>query len=275
VPSPWLVDLFEDGGVKVPIEVAKSGIDPEECPICLPNRFRPFTFGALADRANRKGYDLVETAFYKAFDHQNKDVRLILKCRPGSMPGLHFSYSTDPRLTVWQDDVERIADIYSQFDAFMFPTRMEGWGQPPREAAACGIPTVVTRVGGTDDETEQWATPLEKFTMVESRMKGCGGKWAEPDLDEIIWRMQDLYQNREVYQAKALVHAQWLRDHRTYTHGAQRLIAVLAHWFGGPIEDQQRFLAEAEAEKALMPEKEPEPVKVKQNGHGRKVKVLA
>jgi len=232
-PTPSLIPVFEDAGVKIPIEVVPGGISPEECPILRPVQDRPFTFGCLADRGGRKGHQSVWTAFYKAFDFNNKNVRLLVKCRPGSLPHLDFSYSADSRLTVWKADVDDIADIYQQMDAFMFPTKFEGYGMPCREAAACGVPTVVTRYSGTADDCDEWAFPLEKFTKVESKMIGCGGLWAEPDVDELVWRMRDIYQHQDEYREKALVKAQWLRNNNTYAHAANKLVNAMAKYLGG------------------------------------------
>jgi glycosyltransferase involved in cell wall biosynthesis len=237
VPAPFLVEVFKEAGVEVPIEVVKSGIDPDECQIVSPHHHGPFTFGCLADRGGRKGHDEVYTAFYKAFDHRNKDVRLLMKCRPGSLPGLDFSYSSDSRLAIWREDVESIADIYSQFDAFMFPTKCEGWGQPPREAAACGVPTVVTRWAGTDDETDRWAIPLDHYKVAESHMQDCGGDWAQPDIDELVHWMRWLYEHQDEARAKALQGAAWLRQNRTYAQSAHNLIATVSKWMGGPPPD--------------------------------------
>lgn len=246
VPHPWLVPVFEEAGVKVPISVVKSGIDPEECQIVSRNHNRPFTFGCLADRAGRKGHWMVYSAFYKAFSFKNRDVRLIMKCRPGSLPNLDFSYSSDPRLKVWRADVEHVADIFSQFDAFMFPTHCEGWGMPPREAAACGIPTVVTRWSGTDDETDRWAIPLDKFTVNESGMPECGGNWAYPDEEELIYQMRWLYENQDTAKANALKGAQWLRENRTYAQSADNLIRTISKWLGGPFEEPDYVPTQAE-----------------------------
>jgi glycosyltransferase involved in cell wall biosynthesis len=184
---------------------------------------------------------LAWTAFYKAFDFQNRDVRLIIKARPGSLPFMDFSYSSDPRLTLWRADVEQVGDIYSQFDAYVFPSRAEGLGMPPREAAACGVPVLATRYSGLADDIDHWATPLEQFTLTESHMQGCGGKWAEPDLDELIWRMRDMYEHQDDYRAKGLQAAQWLRENRTYMHVANHLSGVVARWLGGPIEEQVKY----------------------------------
>jgi glycosyltransferase involved in cell wall biosynthesis len=234
VPSPWLIPVMEEAGVKVPIEVVPGGIDPDECKISHPNPHRPFTFGCLADRGNRKGYDKVWTAFYRAFDHRNREVRLLTKCRPGSLPNLDFSYSTDDRLTIWKADVDHVADVYSQMDCFVFPSRCEGYGMPPREASACGVPTIVTRWSGTADDADAWAIPLDNFTLRDSGMKGCGGDWAEPSLDEICEKMLWVYGHQDEARSRAIRAAKWLRDNQTYEMAAQKLVKVMGKHLGGP-----------------------------------------
>lgn len=288
VPSPWLVEVFKEGGVQIPIAVVPSGIDPDECPVFMRRSDHPYTFGCLADRGSRKGHQIVYSAFWKAFGHQNKDVRLIMKCRPGSLSQLDLSYSSDPRLSIWRADVPDVADIYNQFDAFIFPTKCEGWGQPPREAAACGLPVVVTRWSGTDDETDKWAIPLDKFSFVESGMIGCGGEWANPDEDEVVHWMRWLYEHQDEGRRKGLEAAKWLRLNRTYAQAAEALVKQVGEWLGDPHpeppipEDEQRqlreltllSLARLEEEPETITGDEPEPVKIRSNGH-RAVKVRA
>lgn len=231
VPSPWLIEVFEE--VKVPIRVVPGGIEPDECPIVPQNRHRPFTFLCLADRGNRKGHDIVWSAFYKAFDFKNQDVRLLMKCRPGSLRGLDFSYSTDMRMTIWKEDVEHMSDVFAQADACINPNRCEGYGMFPREAAASGLPTVVTNWSGTADDCEQWAIPLNKYQMVESHMENCGGKWAEPDEDEVVEVMRWLYFNQDEAKRRALASAKWMRENQTYDLAANKLLTVVAEFLGG------------------------------------------
>jgi glycosyltransferase involved in cell wall biosynthesis len=237
VPSPWLIDLLQDEGVKLSMRVVPGGIDPVECPLLHRHKNGPYTFICLADRGNRKGHNEVYQAFYKAFQG-NRDVRLIMKCRPASLPHMDFSYSTDPRLTIWRADVEQVADVFAVADAAINPNHCEGYGMWPREAAACGLPTLTTRAFGTADDIDQWATPLEHFKLVESYMAGCGGLWAYPDVDEIAWRMRDMYEKRDEYKAQALIKRQWLHDNLTYSHSARKLLEALGWWLGGPITDK-------------------------------------
>ena len=108
-----------------------------------------------------------------------------------------------------------------------------------REAAACGLPSVAVRWSGTADDIDQWGVPLEQFKLVESGMEGCGGKWAEPSLDEIVWRMRDMYQNQDEYKARALKSAQWLRSNATYEHAARKLVQITSDFMGGHVPEQE------------------------------------
>jgi len=267
VPHEWLVPVFEQGGVEIPIEVVKSGIDPEECAVIRPKHNGPYTFMCLGDRGSRKGWDLVWRAFYKVFDYGNKDVRLIVKARPSSLPNLDFSYGRDDRLTIWRQDVKSVADIFAPADAFVFPTRCEGWGQPCREAAGCGLPTVVTRYSGVDDETDKWAIPIDNYKMVESNMEGCGGLWAEPDFDELCEKMLWLYEHQDEAAQKGLQSARWMRANRTYAQSAHNLTVTLAKHFHGPIPEPE---PEVPAWDEPIPEvfrRQPVEVPFRKNGH--------
>ncbi len=224
VPSPFLIDVFRKARVSVPIHVAPGGIDPEECPVlpCRCSSDRPYTFMALGDRGSRKGMDTVWSAFFAAFGDY-RDVRLIVKCRPGSLPYLDLTRS-DPRVSLWREDVTNIADIYAQADCYVFPTKGEGFGLPPREAAACGLPVICTEWGGTAD-CESWAIPVKTFTLRPSQLIG-GGDWARPDVDEVAAHMTWCYEHQDDARAKGQAAAAWLRANQTWAHSASKLIEL-------------------------------------------------
>jgi glycosyltransferase involved in cell wall biosynthesis len=215
VPSPWLVDVFRSCGVKRPISVVPAGIDPEECQIpSRPNR--PYTFMCLGDRGGRKGHELVYAAFYRAFPRDNRDVRLIIKSVAANPLDHHIR---DSRVITWSENVEKISTIYAQADCYVFPTFMEGYGLPPREAAACGLPVLATRCGGTADDLDQWGIPLEEYTWAKA-MPPLLGEWAAPNIEELVEKMRWLYNNQEEGHRIGVAASEWLRQHQTYQDSA-------------------------------------------------------
>lgn len=244
VPRPWLVDMFREFGVTRPIDVVPGGIDPVEFPVIQPADRDTFTFGCMGDRGNRKGFDLVYRAFFNAFQDKD-DARLIIKTRAPRYDhngqASHFfpidntnskPRSVARRVSMWQDDIESMAQFYSQLDCFVFPTRGEGEGMPPREAAAMGIPVIATEVMGLNDNLGAWALPIASYKWVDApKIKDAlAGTWAEPDIDELTAHMLYVYENRAEAKQRALAGAQWLRTNETWEHSAHRLLSVLEGW---------------------------------------------
>lgn len=240
VPCEWLIDVFRANGVKryVPIDVLPGGVDPEEFPVLdFPvSEHRPYTFMAFGDRGSRKGSDIAWQAFYKTFG-DSTDVRLIIKTLAGGLPHLTTARIKDndghvvgdPRISIWRETSETLSDAFSQMDCFVYPTRGEGWGLPPREAACMGKPVICTNWSGVAVGIEHWALPINTVKLVNARLKG-GGQWAEPDVDEVADLMRWCYEHREEARQKGLQAAQWLRDNQTWAHSAQSMIQLLEDW---------------------------------------------
>ncbi len=223
VPSEWLVDVFQEAGVKRPIHVVHGGVDPQEFPVVdTPPRDDVYTFLAFGDRGSRKGQDIAWAAFYEAFGDQ-PDVRLLIKARPCNLGWLDLTHS-DRRIAVWREDVDSLAEVFQMADCFVFPTRGEGWGLPPREAACMGKPVITTRWSGTAVGIDHWAIPIERYQLVPSLLHG---DWAMPDVSEVAAHMRWCYEHREAAQQKGLAAAQWLRDHQTWDHSARQMLDLL------------------------------------------------
>lgn len=223
-PSTWCASIFKEHGVMVPVHVIPEGIDPYEFPY-LPRQIRrPFTFVALADRGLRKGFDLVIQAFQYEFP-DDPNVRLIIKTatQSGAESG---NFEGDRRITVWREDVATMREVYNAADCFVFPSRGEGWGLPPREAAAMGVPTIVTRYSGLTDGIEQYATIM--LEDIEERMNMMGTeRCGEPDMIELASAMRRIYTTPTAAITAAAMGAQWLRDHQTWDHGARMLADLI------------------------------------------------
>jgi glycosyltransferase involved in cell wall biosynthesis len=230
VPHEFLVDVMRKNGIRIPIHVVPGGTCPAEFPVIERSPFesgKPYTFLALADRAERKGWDMVWGAFHRAFG-LSRDVRLIVKARGDALSRFTLS-DFDRRVSFWTEATPNMVDVYDQADCFVFPTRGEGWGMPPREFAMTGKPTIVTRWSGVEDGIDQYALPLNHVKMVPANLRG-GGEWAFPDIDEIAEKMRWCYDHRDEARAHGLKAAQWLRANQTWDHTAKRLLELVEEY---------------------------------------------
>lgn len=189
VPSHWLIPVFENAGVTIPIHRVPLGIHPAYT--YAPRKEQvPFTFLTIGDRGARKGWHLAGGAFVNAFG-DDPNYKFIIKTRANHLP----MTLSNPNVEIFQDDltVEQMADLYKSCDCMVFATKGEGFGLPPREFAATGGLVITTNWGGTADEIEQWAIPLD--SSLQPAWNGFKkfenlGEWAEPDMDQLAILMK-------------------------------------------------------------------------------------
>lgn len=155
-----------------------------------------FTFASVGVMGYRKGVDILVEAFKSAFQH-NDDVKLIIKSRDTRW----LPVIDDDRITVLDVDFsdEMLANFYKTIDCLVLPTRGEGFGVPPLEAAACGTPALVTRWSGPVDYIDDngiWGIDIEPELRKVKEMDAFHSKWCEPDKDHLIHMMQYMYNER-------------------------------------------------------------------------------
>lgn len=192
VASVFVRDVMIEHGAACPVEVHPLGLSPSFQPVQRARRRKPFTFLAIADRGRRKGWDAAVLAFARLYKN-NPDFRLILKAR--SEKSFPYTFPNVSNIEIIREDLtdEGMRDLYARADCFIFPARGEGFGLPPREAAATGLPVIATNWSGTADDIRKWAYPL-RYTLVEAwsdqdNFRGLG-QWAEPDQDHLCELMQ-------------------------------------------------------------------------------------
>lgn len=212
VPSRWLEETFRREGVTVPLHRVPLGI--KECyrPLPRPVGRSPFTFLTLTTPYPRKGWDVAVRAFNMAFGRDPR-YRLLIKIRGGRKLPVRMLH---PGVEVIAEDLddEGMASLFGSVDAFVFPTRGEGFGLPPREAAATGLPVVATAWGGTADDLDQWGWPLQSKLAAAwpgyGRLDGLG-EWAEPDVRHLSEVMCQIAAGGPAIRERSLFHAEQVR----------------------------------------------------------------
>jgi len=214
---------FIDSGVKVPIHIYYHGIDPLAYPFIDRRDDDCFVFGTYGRLSIRKGTDILIKAFKEEFKTET-DVALILKTSDAILP-FGDLIKGDQRIIVIGEvyNHEKQLDLLSRMDCFAFPSRGEGFGLPPLEAMATGLPCIMTNWSGLKDFGDKNDTllldyklvPAENFTK-DIYKEECGD-WAEPDFEDLKKKMRWAYENRTKMRemgkaASERVHKDWTWD---------------------------------------------------------------
>ena len=158
VPSTFSRAAAIRSGVHIPIEVCAYGVDCREFHPPRKDRDpeRPFTFLALGGATERKGTDVVVTAFAREF-RGDPAVRLHIKAfsyhhlLPWMRRVLARVGAGREQIVLEHGDAANVGAYFRQADAGLFPFRGEGFGLPILECLASGTPALVTRGGGPLD----------------------------------------------------------------------------------------------------------------------------
>jgi glycosyltransferase involved in cell wall biosynthesis len=238
VPSRWGRERFEACGVTRPIHVVPLGFDPV--------RFHPgfpaarasdrFTFLSVFEWGERKAPELLLRAYAAAFTGRD-DVLLLLRVNnfdghldiPEAIAKLGLPESGPPVAILYNHHVKarQLGSLYRSADAFVLPTRGEGWGMPILEAMASGLPTIATAWSGqTEFFHEGVGYPIAPKALVPADAR-CpyyeGFRWAEPDFDELVAAMRHVFTDREEARSRGATAAAEAAARWTWDATAQRI----------------------------------------------------
>lgn len=229
VPSAFNFRTFAESGVDekklriIPGGMNTSLFRPGLRPFKLPKK-RGFTFLSVFDWQDRKGYDILLRAFLSEFK-RDEDVTLLLKVYQINDPftdleakivyfierevGIPLEQTPPIILLNGIIPQQEMPRVYCSADAFVLPSRGEGWGRPYLEALCCGLPVIGTRWGGQMDFlNDENSYPVEIEGVMASSPKIdievlAGQRWAEPSVDHLRQQMRRVFTNREEARARA------------------------------------------------------------------------
>ena len=246
VPCEWNVQVFQESGVRAPIDVARWGIDANDYWPVEREAFsiqhsaiseKPYTFLWSGTPDLRKGWDVAYLAFNLAFG-KREDVQLILHFRD-ALPGDPRFADRNVRAVVGRLDTYGWRSKLANADCFVFPSRGEGWGLPPREAAATGLPTIATNWGGLHEEIDEWGLALDVKRMSPASYgwwnAGDVGEWAEPDIDHLVELMRWCEANRDQAAQVGERAAEWLKQNTPWERTAKAVMKAVGQAQSQPL----------------------------------------
>lgn len=237
VLSRSVAKILRDAGVRVPIAVTGAGADHllrvrPQTPAELQEASHGFRFLHMSSCFPRKGIDALLWAYGQAF-RSHDDVSLVIKTfvnphndatqQLARFRQLDAGY---PQVLLIERDYgdQELAGLYQACQAFVAPSRGEGFGLPLAEAMLFDLSVITTAWGGqTDfcDESTAWLCDYV-FAKAQSHFGQTHSVWAEPDIDHLAQLMRTVFELSPGQRAQrtAVAHQRILREH-TWEHAAQ------------------------------------------------------
>jgi glycosyltransferase involved in cell wall biosynthesis len=248
-PSAWGRRVLLAHGVPPQrIRVVASGVNIEV--------FRPaavahegFVFLTVGKYERRKSIDEVIDAFAAEFPAAAyPQVQLWLKADfpafPDRVHTLARRLAHDARVRVISGNFsdEQMAAIYNAADAFVFPSKAEGFGLPCLEAIACGLPAIVTnvtaqsefldRIAGLYEPVDFTVGPIVDEDYAHFYADDYGGtdfgNWALPSIDSIRQAMRRVFEDPPHYRRKALAASELVRAEFSWDAIGRRAVSAIA-----------------------------------------------
>lgn len=239
VPSKWCQKVFK-----------QSGVDSIVVPLGYNHRvfkYKPrpkrdvFTFLHYDAFNVRKGFFEVLEAFEKAFTSKDP-VRLVLKTSKETV-GIPLNKAAYPNVDVIYGKVteKELADICFKADAFVFPSRGEGFGLTPLEAMATGLPTIVPNAHGITEyfnpKYMYGCKATEKCTAIYRRLTDVGNM-VKTDVDDLANQMRYVYEHQAEAKKLGKSASIYVKKY-TYDHTGKELAKIISNIKSKPLPERK------------------------------------
>jgi len=242
VPSQWAKDvLIKNGLKKQNIVIVPEGVDervfkPGNLSLAEFAGNKAFKFLSIGKYEKRKGQQELLISFMEEFGN-DPAIQLILVMFNSFVPGYNLFVQKMRKMfmdkgfnnIIILDHIaeKELPSLYASCDAFVLPTRAEGWGLPIIEAAASGLPIITTYYSGhteylnRDDIYEIEISNYEDiYDGVFYFDKGRDGQWAVINKESLKKQMRTVYDNQAAAKQRGLLLSEKIRKEWTWDKAA-------------------------------------------------------
>lgn len=235
MPSTWAKNVLEDNGIKKEIIVCPQGVDSSIFDYNLNNNRQDqdnkYIFINIGKFEIRKGHDILVDIFNKAFTSEDNVELWMINHNPflnqQQTEQWHRFYKNSkladkikifPRLP----SQKVVAEVISQSDCGIFPSRGEGWNNEAIEMMAMNKPIIITDYSAHTEYCNKDNSYLIKIDNLTSAIDDMwfdgSGEWAEigdDQIDQTIEHMRYVVKNNIRSNPNGLKTAQYYTWNRT------------------------------------------------------------
>jgi glycosyltransferase involved in cell wall biosynthesis len=136
-------------------------------------------------------------------------------------------------------EANEIAELYRSCDAFVFPTKGEGWGLPLIEAAASGLPIITVSYSGHTEFVQHIGSSVvavghvmtdiacPEYQSYYPDINNNWGQWARPDVYSISNAFQTVCREYETLYKNAQKNSEIVRNRFSWQASADRALVAI------------------------------------------------
>jgi len=224
VPDGYLVDIYKQSGVKIPVFMIPVMINLDQFykyKSTEEKTIKPFVFGCSAVNYERKNLSLLIKAFSEAY-RNNFDYKLKIHTKiplyiDDLKKNIYESNANNIELIEKNLNEEEYAQFLSSLNCYVLLSKGEGFSITPREALACGVPCIISN--NTAHKTicdTGYVYPIlsttEESAYYPAFKKFCG-KHFNCNINDVINGFKNVYDNYKLYLDKVDNAKKWLEQY--------------------------------------------------------------